>query len=259
MRQILSRSLLTVAATSSILAVTGVGASADSEAHGGAVGSPGVLSGNSVQAPVDIPVNACGNTVDAVALGNPAFGNACTNVSHDHRTDPSGPAGPGPDGPDGSGAVGEQIAKGSPGVLSGNTVDVPVQAQINACGNSVDVVGLVNPAMGNSCANASESSSLSAPPPHALPLPRQESAPLSAAPLESTDAQPRTTAAEAPAQTTEQASDQGTDPMLAQTGFDSREAGAAGATSVALLLGGAILYRRGTRGVRAARAASLQQ
>ncbi|MGW2680310.1 chaplin [Streptomyces sp. NPDC001436] len=55
-------------------------------AHGGAsaeglaAGSPGVLSGNLVQVPVDIPVNVCGNTAQLVGFLNPAFGNTCVNA-----------------------------------------------------------------------------------------------------------------------------------------------------------------------------------
>ncbi|MFG3285427.1 chaplin [Streptomyces sp. NPDC048111] len=52
---------------------------ADSEAHGAAVGSPGVLSGNLLQVPVHVPINLCGNTVNVIALLNPAFGNTCVN------------------------------------------------------------------------------------------------------------------------------------------------------------------------------------
>ncbi|MBX9362251.1 chaplin [Streptomyces sp. WAC04114] len=59
------------------------GASADSGAQGAAVGSPGLASGNVIQVPVHIPVNACGNTVNVIGLLNPAFGNSCANVS-DH-------------------------------------------------------------------------------------------------------------------------------------------------------------------------------
>ncbi|WP_443075094.1 chaplin [Streptomyces sp. NBC_01435] len=55
-------------------------ASADSGAHGAAIGSPGVLSGNVIQIPVNIPINACGNTVDVIGLLNPAFGNTCVNT-----------------------------------------------------------------------------------------------------------------------------------------------------------------------------------
>lgn len=55
---------------------------ADAGANGEAVGSPGVLSGNVIQVPVNIPVNVCGNTVDVIGLLNPAFGNTCANVGH---------------------------------------------------------------------------------------------------------------------------------------------------------------------------------
>ncbi|WP_406012737.1 chaplin [Streptomyces sp. NBC_00984] len=53
---------------------------ADSGSEGGAAFSPGVVSGNNIQAPVHVPVNLCGNTVDAVGLLNPTFGHACGNV-----------------------------------------------------------------------------------------------------------------------------------------------------------------------------------
>ncbi|MFE0778565.1 chaplin [Streptomyces sp. NPDC058861] len=52
---------------------------ADADAEGAAVGSPGVLSGNVIQVPVHIPVNLCGNTVNVIALLNPALGNVCAN------------------------------------------------------------------------------------------------------------------------------------------------------------------------------------
>ncbi|MEU7379978.1 MULTISPECIES: chaplin [unclassified Streptomyces] len=52
---------------------------ADSGAAGTATNSPGVLSGNVVQVPVHVPVNVCGNTVNVIALLNPAFGNVCAN------------------------------------------------------------------------------------------------------------------------------------------------------------------------------------
>ena len=52
---------------------------ADAGAEGAAVGSPGVLSGNLVQVPVHVPINVCGNSVDVIALLNPAFGNTCVN------------------------------------------------------------------------------------------------------------------------------------------------------------------------------------
>ncbi|GAA3233757.1 chaplin [Streptomyces sp. XM83C] len=50
-----------------------------------------------------------------------------------------------------SGAQG--AATHSPGVLSGNVVQVPVHVPVNVCGNTVDIIGLLNPAFGNTCAN----------------------------------------------------------------------------------------------------------
>ncbi|MFB0617572.1 chaplin [Streptomyces sp. AGS-58] len=52
---------------------------ADSSANGVAVNSPGVLSGNVVQAPIHIPINICGNSVNIVGALNPTFGNVCVN------------------------------------------------------------------------------------------------------------------------------------------------------------------------------------
>ncbi|MFG3114605.1 chaplin [Streptomyces sp. NPDC048197] len=71
-----------LAALAAGTAVCGTSAAfADSNAAGGAVGSPGVVSGNLIQVPIHIPINVCGNTVDIVGLLNPAFGNNCLNGS----------------------------------------------------------------------------------------------------------------------------------------------------------------------------------
>ncbi|GGV11525.1 small membrane protein [Streptomyces litmocidini] len=48
----------------------------------------------------------------------------------------------------------QAAAIGSPGVLSGNVVQVPVHIPVNVCGNTVSVIGLLNPAFGNTCVNA---------------------------------------------------------------------------------------------------------
>ncbi|ANS64287.1 small secreted protein [Streptomyces lincolnensis] len=63
-----------VAAGAGMASATG-GAGAD----GSAVGSPGVASGNLVQAPVHVPVNAVGNSVNVIGVLNPAFGNLGIN------------------------------------------------------------------------------------------------------------------------------------------------------------------------------------
>jgi hypothetical protein len=44
-------------------------------------------------------------------------------------------------------------ATNSPGFLSGNFIQVPVHVPVNVCGNTVSVIGLLNPAFGNHCAN----------------------------------------------------------------------------------------------------------
>ncbi|MFE0326841.1 chaplin [Streptomyces sp. NPDC003753] len=42
---------------------------------------------------------------------------------------------------------------GSPGLASGNTVQAPVNVPVNVCGNTVNVIAVLNPAFGNACAN----------------------------------------------------------------------------------------------------------
>ncbi|MGX8905313.1 chaplin [Streptomyces netropsis] len=50
-----------------------------------------------------------------------------------------------------SGAQGAAV--NSPGVVSGNVVQVPVKVPVNVCGNTLNVVGLLNPTFGNTCVN----------------------------------------------------------------------------------------------------------
>ncbi|NGN66918.1 chaplin [Streptomyces sp. A7024] len=71
------------------------GASADGAAHD----SPGIGSGNVIQAPVDVPINVCGNSVTAVGAGNGTDGNECGNDAKpsppkDHNPQPEEPGKP---------------------------------------------------------------------------------------------------------------------------------------------------------------------
>ncbi|MFD9318180.1 MULTISPECIES: chaplin [unclassified Streptomyces] len=50
-----------------------------------------------------------------------------------------------------AGANGAAI--GSPGVLSGNVVQVPIHIPINVCGNTINIIAALNPAGGNVCIN----------------------------------------------------------------------------------------------------------
>ncbi|WP_327290080.1 chaplin [Streptomyces sp. NBC_01198] len=181
-RQILSRSLLTVAAASSILAVTGGYASADSDAQGGSNESRHSADDHSQQA-------------DAASEGQ----------AH--------------------GATAESSAQGSPGVLSGNTVNIPIQAPVNVCGNSVDVGALLNAVSGNSCANGE------APATPVVPGPRHAKPP---APQVRTPAPPVNTP----------------EVHLAESGASRAAVGTATGAGAALLLSGAMLYRRSTRTAR---------
>ncbi|MFF8630398.1 chaplin [Streptomyces werraensis] len=203
--------MIAVAAASGAMAVA-MPAYADSGAEGVAAGSPGAASGNSVQLPVHVPVNVCGNTVNVVGLLNPAAGNTCVN--EDVRHEAASGTSKGASGA--SAASAESDAYGSPGLLSGNGVQLPVHAPVNVTGNSVNVVGIGNPSTDNSSVNDSGERPEPAPertvPARTLPAP----APQEAAPAEPV--------------------------ALAETGADHTVPVLA--TGAAMFLGGVALYRR---------------
>ncbi|WP_037602279.1 chaplin [Streptacidiphilus rugosus] len=45
-------------------------------------------------------------------------------------------------------------ASNSPGFLSGNVIQIPIHIPVNLCGNSINVIGALNPAFGNHCSNS---------------------------------------------------------------------------------------------------------
>ncbi|WP_043665986.1 chaplin [Streptomyces xylophagus] len=216
--------MIAVAAASGAMAVA-VPAFADSAADGSAAGSPGVVSGNTIQLPVHVPVNVCGNTVNVVGLLNPAAGNSCTNEGGAHAGGANRGDAKNPDGPP-AGAAAQGGEKDSPGVLSGNGVHLPIHLPVNVTGNSVSVVGVGNPSVGNESGNASGDHPhhpvrpTPEPPTPSKPHPR----PGPGAGVEGHHTPPAAQAS------------------LAHTGADSTIPAAA--TSAALLLGGAALYRR---------------
>ncbi|MER6105506.1 chaplin [Streptomyces sp. NPDC001832] len=74
------KKVVAAAAVTGGLVLAGAGmAVADSGAQGAAANSSGVASGNVIQVPVHVPVNACGNTVSVIGLLNPTVGNPCVN------------------------------------------------------------------------------------------------------------------------------------------------------------------------------------
>ncbi|KXN67277.1 DUF320-domain-containing protein [Conidiobolus coronatus NRRL 28638] len=132
----------------------------------GASESPGTLSGNVVQLPLDIPVNAVGNTINVIGAGNPTFGNsgilipwklnfyiiqskfniftmkflivisALAQIALGTPIDATG-------------------ASQSPGTLSGNVIQLPLDIPVNAVGNTINVIGAGNPTFGNEGTNTS--------------------------------------------------------------------------------------------------------
>ncbi|TXS79065.1 chaplin [Streptomyces sp. me109] len=238
MKRVTRNGLIAAAAASGALAVT-MPAHADSAAQGGTAGSPGLISGNTIQLPVHVPVNVCGNTVNVVGLLNPAAGNRCANVSDGgavrgaSRTGGHGHGAPGTHSGNGGahtgrasgvtagGALAQGTGTNSPGVLSGNGLQLPVDLPVNVSGNSVSVVGLGNASVGNTAVNTSGE------------LPDRPAAP--------TPAPKPPTKAAVPGKAPYRAAEE---PMasLAHTGAD--ETVPAIAASAALLLGGAVLFRR---------------
>ncbi|GAB7034356.1 chaplin [Streptomyces sp. NPDC021749] len=80
MKNIKRVAAVTMMASGLALAGAGIASAHTPQAQGGAVQSGGIGSGNLVQVPVKVPVNACNNTVSVVGLLNPAFGNPCFNL-----------------------------------------------------------------------------------------------------------------------------------------------------------------------------------
>ncbi|MGW2822822.1 chaplin [Streptomyces sp. NPDC001443] len=267
MRRVARNGVIAVAAASGAMAVT-IPAYAGSAADGSAAGSPGLISGNTLQLPVHLPVNACGNTVNVAGLLNPAAGNACANRGS-ARTVATGTAGTsspsgtsstsGTSGTSGGygtsstsgtsgtfatsgvtgahasgGAHAHGAAVGSPGVVSGNGLQLPVDLPVNASGNSVTAVGVGNPAFGNTSTNTSVDEA------------DEPDQPVeSAEPVEPVSPPPaRTVVPPKEQQVPGLAPHTGeeTVPSLARTGSDQTLPALAG--SAALLLGGVALHRR---------------
>ncbi|MBS2536988.1 chaplin [Catenulispora sp. NF23] len=143
-----------------------------------------------------------------VGVGNGATGDHCHNGS-----------GATTGGTGGATAVGG--SQGSPGVLSGNTIQLPISVPVNLCGDSVNVVGVGNGAKGDACANNTPVT----PPPTSPPPPVSGVLPPLASTPETGSALPEV----APAG------------MLAHTGSDALMLAPIGA---ALMGGGAFMYRR---------------
>lgn len=214
MKRVTRNGVIVVAAASGAMALT-VPAYAGSGAEGSAAGSPGVVSGNTVQLPVHVPVNVCGNTVNVVGLLNPAAGNSCANKDDGRAGKPGKPGG----------AVAEGSGKDSPGVVSGNGVQLPVDLPVNVTGNTVNVVGVGNPSTGNESSNTPGDRPVR---PHHPPEPAAPKPPTPPRPQPAPEPAPHT--------------GPGATGVLAHTGTDHTLQ--AVAASAALVAGGIVLRRR---------------
>jgi LPXTG-motif cell wall-anchored protein len=214
MKRVTRNGVLAVAASGAMAMTVPVSAAFAADggatADGAAVGSPGLISGNTIQLPVHIPVNVCGNTVSVVGLLNPAAGNRCANASAGRDRTPSG-----------GGATARAGGKDSPGVVSGNSIQLPVHVPVNVSGNTVNVAGVGNPSVGNTSTNGERPDE---------PAPRPVAPPARATPHPAPKPLPQPVTAPV------------TQASLAHTGADQTLPAAA--ASAALLLGGAVLYRR---------------
>ncbi|GAA2430227.1 chaplin [Streptomyces lavendulocolor] len=249
MRHTRRNGLVTLMATGGALALAAGYAHADSEAAGATAESPGLISGNAVQLPVDVPVNVCGNTVNVVGLLNPAAGNTCKNKGggHQHKDRPGtshggdhgnhGGAG-GTNGGGGGGASADGAAVGSPGVISGNGIQLPVDLPVNVSGNSVSLVGALNPTFGNTSTNGGSK------PPATPQQPTKPQKPAEPVTPPEPDEPAAPAPAPAPADEAPAPQPQTSSTSLAETGAGAGLLGAGVPAAMGLMLGGGFLYRR---------------
>jgi hypothetical protein len=85
MNRISQVAVMTVAASAAVISAAGGAAAYDghrgASAEAKAVNSPGFLSGNVDQTPIDMPINICGNSYNLeFGFANPAIGNTCLNA-----------------------------------------------------------------------------------------------------------------------------------------------------------------------------------
>jgi ChpA-C len=91
-------------------------------------GNFGVLNGTQVYAPIDVPINLCGNALSILGLAQSQA--ACVNnVGGGHRREST-----------------SQDTSGNYGVLNGTQVYAPISAPLNIAGNSIGVAGEANSA-----------------------------------------------------------------------------------------------------------------
>jgi len=86
-------------------------------------GNNGILNGNQLQVPIQVPINVCGNAIAVAGVaGAGCHGGADANLE--------------------SGGLGDMVSAGNHGIGNGNQVQAPIQIPINVCGNAIAVLGV---------------------------------------------------------------------------------------------------------------------
>ncbi|CAM3443179.1 chaplin family protein [Stackebrandtia soli] len=86
-------------------------------------GNNGILNGNQLQAPIQIPINVCGNAIAVLGVaGAGCDGGSSANLE--------------------SGGLGDMVTAGNHGIGNGNQLQAPIQIPINVCGNAIAVLGV---------------------------------------------------------------------------------------------------------------------
>jgi len=131
MHGIAKRGLALVAATSGIVLGGAAVASADG-ATATTTQSGGAVAGWVAQAPVSVPVNVCGNSVEAIAFHEVVNGTTCKNYQ---------------------GAAAAATTAMSGGIGAGDTVQAVGNVPVDICGNAVAGAGIKNLYTGSACTN----------------------------------------------------------------------------------------------------------
>ncbi|MBO1337406.1 chaplin [Streptomyces sp. VRA16 Mangrove soil] len=239
-----------------------------------------MLSGNAVEVPLSVPVNLCGNTVDALSAANPASGNSCSSESAATAATTAAADTRSQDGPGygeeagtdhggseyggseygseygGTQAPQAESTSQSGGLLSGNTVQTPLDIGLNLCGDTVDAASALNPAANNACTSTGASHAMPpvlsemppagqdtpVPPPTGRVLPPVHPPVSQSLPQSHEMPRPVRHQHESPAPRTVLHPPEAHG-RLAETGADQNVLAAASAAA-GLLVGGGILYRR---------------
>jgi ChpA-C len=117
------RGLVLVAAASGLVLGSAAVAAADATVSAEASMSSGAGSGNVASAPVDVPVNACGNQAVAAAVRSVDDSQMC-NIG------------------DGGGASVTTSTQDDRGAVSGNDINGAADVPVNACGNQVEAIAI---------------------------------------------------------------------------------------------------------------------